>query len=161
MRSSASATAAGWCHLVTYDARAAACPACGVFPSSVRQRRTTGRRDLGYESIGLSARWHKVQYSCRGSACARRALSEQIAQVPAGAQVTGRLRQHVAERVGEGLAGSVAAGELYVVAHRSRGLGYPQPKRCCSSRDRSRCWGSMRPAAGGRCGGWARTAGSG
>ena len=106
-------------HVVTDDAGAAACPGCGVFSSSVRQRRTSSPRDLGYGSAGLSVRWHKVQYSCRESACARRAFTEAIAQVPAGARVTGRLRQHVAERVGQGLAVSVAAEGLmsWPVAH--------------------------------------------
>jgi hypothetical protein len=33
-------------HVLTDDESAAACPACGVFSSSVRQRRTTRPRDL-------------------------------------------------------------------------------------------------------------------
>ena len=51
--------------------------------------------------------------------CARQAFTEQIAQVPAGARVTGRLRQHVAQRVGQGLAVSVAADQLmsWPIAH--------------------------------------------
>jgi transposase len=35
-------------HVVTDDEAAAACPQCGVFSSSVRQRRTTRPRDLRY-----------------------------------------------------------------------------------------------------------------
>jgi transposase len=46
------------------------------------------------------------------SACARRAFTEQIPEVPAGARVTGRLRRHVAERIGDGLAVSTAGAGL-------------------------------------------------
>lgn len=52
-------------HVVTDDVTAAACPGCGVFSSSVRQRRTTRPRDLPYGEERLAVRWHKVQYACR------------------------------------------------------------------------------------------------
>ncbi len=39
-------------HVLTDDETAAACPACGVFSSSVRQRRTTRPRDLPYGEQG-------------------------------------------------------------------------------------------------------------
>lgn len=45
--------------LVTDDDTAAACPASGVFSSSVRQRRTTRPRDLRYGEAPLLVRWHK------------------------------------------------------------------------------------------------------
>ena len=48
-------------HVVTDDVGAAACPACGVFSTRIRQRRTTRPRDLGYGAQALSVRWHKVQ----------------------------------------------------------------------------------------------------
>jgi transposase len=99
-------------HVVTDEETAAACPACGVLSTSVRQRRTTRPRDVPYGEEPLVVRWHKVQYACRETACARRAFTEQIGEVPAGARVTGRLRRYVADRIGDGLAVSVAGAGL-------------------------------------------------
>jgi transposase len=99
-------------HVVTDEETAAACPACGVLSTSVRQRRITRPRDVPYGEEPLVVRWHKVQYACRETACARRAFTEQISEVPAGARVTGRLRRHVADRIGDGLAVSVAGAGL-------------------------------------------------
>jgi transposase len=99
-------------HVVTDDETAAACPKCGVLSTSVRQRRTTSPRDVPYGEEPLAVRWHKVQYACRESACARKAFTEQIEEVPAGARVTGRLRRHVADRIGDGLPVSVAGEGL-------------------------------------------------
>jgi transposase len=90
-------------HVVTDDPTAAACPECGVLSISVRQRRMTRPRDLPYGEEPLAVRWHKVQYACRETVCPRRAFTEQIGEVPAGARVTGRLRRHVADRVADGL----------------------------------------------------------
>jgi transposase len=99
-------------HVVTDDETAAACPVCGVLSTSVRQRRVTRPRDVPYGEEPLAVRWHKVQYACEETACARRAFTEQITEVPAGARVTGRLRRHVADRIGDGLAVSVAGQGL-------------------------------------------------
>jgi transposase len=99
-------------HVVTAEETAAACPVCGVLSTSVRQRRVTRPRDVPYGEEPLAVRWHKVQYSCREIACGRRAFTEQITEVPAGARVTGRLRRHVADRIGDGLAVSVAGQGL-------------------------------------------------
>ena len=85
-------------HVVTSDEAAAACPKCGVFSSSVRQRRTTRPRDLPYGQEPLVVRWHKVQYACREQQCPRKAFTEQIPEVPAGARLTGRLRRDVGTR---------------------------------------------------------------
>lgn len=106
-------------HLLTDDPSAAACPACGVFSTRVRQRRITGPRDLPYGDEPLALRWHKVQYACVESGCGRKAFTEQIAEVPARARLTGRLRRHVASRVAGGLSISGAAGRLvsWPIAH--------------------------------------------
>jgi transposase len=52
-------------HVVTDEGAAAACPAYGVFPSSVRQYRTTQPKDLPYGEAPLVVRWRKAQ--CRRS----------------------------------------------------------------------------------------------
>lgn len=97
-------------HLLTDDPSEGACPACGVVSTSVRQRRTMRPRDLPYGEEALLVRWHKTQWTCRERACSRTAFSDQIAELPAGARVTGRFRRHVAVWVTDGLAVSVAGG---------------------------------------------------
>ncbi len=64
-------------------------------------------------------RWHKVQYACREKPCERKAVTEQIPELPADARVTGRLRRHVAKAVGDGAAVSVACAGLmsWPIAH--------------------------------------------
>lgn len=98
--------------LDTDDPAAAFCPACGVLSTSIRQRRTTSPRDLPYGEERLGVRWHKIQYSCREKPYPRKAFTEQITELPAGARLTGRLRRHVAVRAAEGLAVSVAGDDL-------------------------------------------------
>ena len=103
----------GWVvHVETDDEGAAACPRCGVVSTSVRQRRTTRPRDLPQGEEPLVVRWHKTQWACREKPCPRKAFTDQTAELPAGARVTGRLRRHVAALVAEGLAVSVAGGRL-------------------------------------------------
>jgi len=147
-------------HVLTDDESAAACPACGVFSSSVRQRRTTRPRDLPYGEQPLVVRWHKVQFACRQSGCARKAFTEQIAEVPAGARLTGRLRRHVARAVGEGAAVSVAGAGLMSwpiahaawVVHADALLAEPEPVVVLGideTRRGDRAGSRTRPLAGG------------
>jgi len=98
--------------VVTDDPGASACPVCGVFSSSVRQRRTTRPRDLPYGEELLVVRWHKVRYACREELCARKAFTERIGEVPAGARVTGRLRRAAGKAVGGGQAVSGAVADF-------------------------------------------------
>lgn len=124
-------------HVVTDDQAVAACPKCGVFSRSVRQRRTTRPRDLPYGEGLLVVRWHKVQYSCREPRCSRKAFPEQILEVPAGARLAGRLRRSVAMQIGAGLAVSVASVGLMswpiahaaFVTHADALLNEPEPVR--------------------------------
>jgi len=110
--SSLPGTPARLVHVVTTDPAAAFCPACGVVSSSVRQRRTTSPRDVPYGEERLAVRWHKVQYACRERRCPRKAFTEQIAELPAGARITHRLRRQVGAAVGDGQAVSVAGAGL-------------------------------------------------
>jgi len=106
-------------HVVTTDPTAAFCPACGVVSSSVRQRRTTSPRDVPYGEEHLAVRWHKVQYACRERRCPRKAFTEQIAELPAGARIIHRWRRQVGAAVGGGQAVSVAGAGLmsWPIAH--------------------------------------------
>jgi transposase len=102
-------------HVVTDDPDAAACPACGVVSTAVRQQRTTRPRDLPQGEEPLVVRWHKKQYACKERLCARKAFTEQIAEVPARARVTGRLRRAAGVAVGAGAGGTAVStvGELF------------------------------------------------
>ncbi|MBW8709586.1 MAG: ISL3 family transposase [Mycobacterium sp.] len=145
-------------HVVPDDEAAAACPQCGVVSTSVRQRRTSRPRDVPYGEQPLRVRWHKVQYACQQDACPRKAFTEQIDELPAGARVTGRLRRHVATRIGEGLPVSVAGAGLlgWPAAHDAfvaavvEQLPEPEPVRVLGIDETRR--GKPR---------WARDAGSG
>jgi len=116
--SSLPGTPARLVHVVTTDPAAAFCPVCGVVSSSVRQRRTTSPRDVPYGEE-RAVRWHKVQYACRERRCPRKAFTEQIAELPAGARITHRLRRQVGAAIGDGQAVSVAGAGLmsWPIAH--------------------------------------------
>src|SRR5512135_1326142 len=101
-RVEADALGARTVHLRTDDPAAAACPACGVFSTSVRQRRTTRPRDLPYGEVPLAVCWHKAQYRCREAACPRKAFTESIPELPPGARSTGRCRRAAGAAVGSG-----------------------------------------------------------
>jgi transposase len=108
-------------HLVTTASSAAGCPACGVISTSVRQYRTTRPRDLGYGEEPLAVWWRKRQYRCREAACPRKAFTESVAEIPAGARLTGRLCRQAARQVASGRSVSSVAAELgmsWPVAHR-------------------------------------------
>lgn len=104
-------------HVVTDDVGASACPTCGVFSGRVRQRRTTKPRDLGYGEEPLAVRWHKTQYACEEGLCPRKAFTESIREIPAGARATARLRRAAA--------GAVAAGASVAAVVRGHGLSWP------------------------------------
>jgi transposase len=108
-------------HIVTAASSAAGCPSCGVISRSVRQYRTTRPRDVPYGDERLAVRWRKRPYRCRERACPRKAFTESIAEIPAGARLTGRLCRQLAGQVAAGRSVSAVAAEYQVswpVAHR-------------------------------------------
>jgi transposase len=86
-------------HVVTAEQTAAACPACGVFSTSVKGNVTTRPKDLPYGERPVRLVWHKRRWRCRESRCARGTFTEQVAEVPAGVRTTGRLRVALADAV--------------------------------------------------------------
>jgi len=99
-------------HLRTDDATAAACPQCGVYSTSVRQRRTTRPKDLPYGEAPLAVRWHKRQFACRERLCKRKAFTESIAELPPSARITGRTRRAAGASIGSGRSVRAVCGEL-------------------------------------------------
>ena len=94
-------------HVVTADESASACPSCGVFSTSPKERRCTRPRDIPYGDRPVRLVWRKRRWRCREPLCARATFTESLPQVPARARVTTRCRRIVAARVGD-LALSVA-----------------------------------------------------
>jgi transposase len=112
-------------HVVTTASSAAGCPECGVVSTSVRQWRTTRPRDLPYGEEPLAVRWRKRQFRCQEAACARRAFTESIADIPARARLTGRLCRQLARQVSSGRSVSSVAAQYRVswpVTHRHYAL---------------------------------------
>jgi transposase len=125
-------------HLTTVARSAAACPACGVMSTSVKQYRTTRPRDLPYGEERLQVRWHKRQYRCQEAACSRKAFTESVPEAPRRARLTGRLCRKAAAEVASGRSVSCCGGGV-----RGELAGDP-PAQCCARRsaaDRARSAG--------------------
>jgi hypothetical protein len=88
-----------------------------VFSTTVRQRRSTRPRDIGYGEEPLRLRWHKRQYACVEDGCPRKAFTESIAELPPGARLTGRLRRAASA--------TVEAGASVATAVRSHHISWP------------------------------------
>jgi zinc-finger of transposase IS204/IS1001/IS1096/IS1165 len=87
--------------LATNDENARRCPSCGFASRSVHPNATTHPRDLAVADRKTALTWHKRRWWCLEASCARKTFTEQIKQVPAGARVTGRLRDELGADVGD------------------------------------------------------------
>ncbi len=105
--------------VVTADAAAAACPACGVFSRRSKGVVNTGPRDLPCGSGGLRLVWVKRRWYCREPVCERGSFTESCPAVPARARVTTRLRAEAGDRVVDGTCATVVASARQV------GLSWP------------------------------------
>ncbi len=105
---------------------AAACPSCGVFSTSVKGNVTTRPKDLPHGRVPLRLAWRKRRWRCREASCSRGSFTESIAQVPARARTTRRLREACADAVSENRCVDEVAG-----AHR---LSWPTVQRAVDTR---------------------------
>lgn len=95
----------------TSDPDAAVCPDCQTRAGRVHERVLTRPRDLPRGRDRVELVWLKRRWKCDNPGCARLTFTEVVGQVPAGMRLTGRLREHAAELVGElGAPVSSAAG---------------------------------------------------
>ena len=110
-------------HAVTASEAAAACPSCGVVSTSVKARVTTSPRDIPYGQERIILRWNKTRWRCREDYCERGSFTESIAQVPARARTTGRLRTQIGAAIGEAARSvaevAAAHGVSWPTAHRA------------------------------------------
>lgn len=107
--------------VVTADPVAARCPDCGTVSRSVKANVTTSPTDLPYGEVPLAVVWRKRRWRCRQTECARESFTEQIAELPAGARTTGRLRRAVAV--------AVTAGRSVAEVAAAHGLSWPSVQR--------------------------------
>ncbi|HEV8560637.1 MAG TPA: ISL3 family transposase [Actinophytocola sp.] len=105
-------------YLETADARAQACPVCGVDAVRVKEWITTGPRDLPVAGRTVGLRWRKRRWVCDRADCPRGTFTEQVEQVPARARITTRLRAAAGAAVGDG-------GRTIVQSARDHGLSWP------------------------------------
>ena len=135
-------------HLETADERGPCLPGCGV-----RARRM---KELGDDPAAGSAgcrasyelRWRKRRWFCDEGHVRGRTFTEQVAQIPARARLTTRLRRAAGAAVADG-------GRTVVQSARDHGVSWPvvsaaftdHALRCCPpSPSRSPCWASTRSA---------------
>ncbi|MGI5139257.1 ISL3 family transposase [Streptomyces sp. CA-106110] len=109
-------------HLTTADEAARACPSCGVIASRVKGPAVTRPCDIPYGERRLEFFWHKRRWWCREPECPRKSFTESIAQIPAGAWITARLRQAAGRRVRD-------AGSTVIQAARDLHLSWPTVMR--------------------------------
>ena len=109
-------------HVVTDEPTAAACPVCGVVSTSVKGRVTTSPKDIPYGQGRIAVRWTKIRWRCREDYCERASFTEAIAQVPARARTTGRLRAQIGAAIG------AAARSVTEVAD-AHGVSWPTAHR--------------------------------
>jgi transposase len=113
------ATGSRLVRLATADESAAACPACGVISTRVKEYVCTRPRDLPQGRSRVELAWRKRRWYCRESLCTRLSFTESVPAVPAGARITTRLRAHAGDLVVDGLCATVAA------AGRLTGVSWP------------------------------------
>ena len=110
-------------HVATSEESAAACPTCGVRSTSVKARVSTSPKDIPYGQDRITLRWNKTRWRCREDYCERGSFTESIAQVPARARTTARLRSQIGAAIGDAARSvtEVAAshGVSWPTAHRS------------------------------------------
>ncbi|MEU6341936.1 helix-turn-helix domain-containing protein [Streptomyces sp. NPDC046977] len=105
-------------HLITADEAARACPSCEVVGSQVKGPAVTWPRDLPYGERKWEFFRRKRRWWCREPKCSRKSFTESVAQIPAGARGTTRLRQAAGPRMRD-------AGSTVVQAARDLHLSWP------------------------------------
>lgn len=78
--------------LATDEETAAACPSCGVFSTSVKERITTRPKDIPYGEHRVLLRWNKIRWRCLEDYCERGSFTESIEQIPDRTRTTRRPR---------------------------------------------------------------------
>lgn len=122
--------------LVTAVPDAACCPDCGQRSSSGKEWVCTRPKDLPCGGAAPVLLWRKRRWRCRARQCPRESFTERVAELPARARTTTRLRTAVAEAVEDGRDQDEVARSFgvswptvarAVTAHAQAELGEPEP----------------------------------
>lgn len=105
-------------YLSTGIEQARCCPLCGIRASRVKGWVLTRPRDLPVAGRATRLRWRKRRWYCDQPGCPRKSFTEQVAQVPARARITVRLRQ---------AAGAAVADANRTIVQTARDLGMSWP----------------------------------
>ena len=109
-------------HVATADETARTCPGCGVLATAVKGYVVTRPRDLQLGPNRLHLRWRKRRWYCTEPTCPRASFTESVAQIPARARITTRLRQAAGIAVRD-------HGHTVVQAAREHRLSWPTVMR--------------------------------
>jgi len=94
-----------------------------VVSTSVKGRVTTSPHDIPYGEKRIVLRWNKTRWRCREDYCTRSSFTETIAQVPARARTTQRLRTQIGTAIGDAARSvtevATAHGVSWPTAHRA------------------------------------------
>lgn len=101
-------------HVITAGDLPRECPHCGTPSARLKETVCTAPRDVLLGSTRLELRWHKQRWWCDNDACGQRTFTEVVPQVGPGHRLTGRMREAMAEAVGE---------QLLPVSEVARGYG--------------------------------------
>jgi len=83
-------------------AREAACPACGVLTSRVKDRPLVAVKDLDASGQRVDLWWRKRRLVCAEPECPKGTFTQRSTEVPPRARLTNRLRQRIAEAIASG-----------------------------------------------------------
>ena len=75
-------------------------PGAGV-STSVKEHVRTSPKDIPYGHDDIEVYWHKTRWRCREDYCEKSSFTEAIAQLPARARTTGRLRTQIGAAIGD------------------------------------------------------------
>jgi transposase len=124
-------------HVSTAEETAAVCPGCGVVSVSVKERVSTSPRDIPYGADRILVQWNKTRWRCGEDYCERKSFTEAIAQIPARARTTTRLRSAIGSAIGEAARSVAEVADAYgvswptahraFVAHADEQLKEPEP----------------------------------
>lgn len=112
-------------HVVTADPEAARCPVCRTASTAVKGHVATRPKDLPYGEEPLRVVWHKRRWRCGVIGCVRVTFTEVIAEVPARARTTGRLRRAIGAAVKNGRSVSEAGA--------AQGVSWPTAQRATTA----------------------------
>lgn len=102
--------------VVTSDPCASACPSCGVISTSLKERTTSGVRDVPYGPARVRLVWHKNRWRCREKDCERVSFTESLPAIPARARLTARVKQMCGRGIADSFANVLAAAVHYGIS---------------------------------------------